>query len=410
MKIDLTKQPSRFRSDVVREAPIGVDRENGVINGYAVISRGEALGHRYWVDGTTLDQVVTLGNAKERGLKSRFTHPGLSSDGLGKYLGKARSFRREVDLVRGDLRFDESAYKTPSGDLATYVMDLADSAPEDFGTSIVFKHDFELEREFIDAHSDEDGNFKSPDKLNVNNYPHVRVKALSCSDVVDEPAANEGGLFSYGPSGDVAQLAEQTLSYVLGLSEAKPDSSAFGVDGERARQFVARYFSRHGLTLKKEEKSMNTEEFASANPEVVESWRKEGADKATKGFSERINLFQREFKGREAFALQCLSEGKTLIESQAALSAVLMQELEAEKAKKPQPAPEAYKKGVLREYNTGFQPAEETSPDLSLLSHEDRAKEEFKTNPALRKEFGNDPSVYARYLQAVEEGKVRGVN
>ena len=46
-----------------------IDRVAGVLSGYSVITRGEALGHGMWVDGTFLSQVVEAGNASAKGLK-----------------------------------------------------------------------------------------------------------------------------------------------------------------------------------------------------------------------------------------------------------------------------------------------------------------------------------------------------
>jgi hypothetical protein len=40
-----------------------VDRENKIIRGYSVMSLGEAKGHGFAVDETTLEQLVSLGNA-----------------------------------------------------------------------------------------------------------------------------------------------------------------------------------------------------------------------------------------------------------------------------------------------------------------------------------------------------------
>ena len=132
----------------IAEGAQGVDREARVIRGYSVVTRGEAKGHEAWIDETFLDQVVAVGNAIDTGLKSRFTHPGLCSDGLGKFLGRTRNFRRVDGRVVGDLHFAQAGSKSPDGDLAGYVMDLADEDPDAFGASIVFYHDMGAEQEF----------------------------------------------------------------------------------------------------------------------------------------------------------------------------------------------------------------------------------------------------------------------
>ena len=125
-----------------------VDREAGkagVIYGLAAITRGEALGHGMWIDSEFLDQLTT---AKDS-VRCRFTHPGMSSDGLGTLLGAAKDFRRDGDKVVHDLHFYKSAHETPDGDLAEYVSKLAEESPEFAGMSIVFLRDFKAEEAFL---------------------------------------------------------------------------------------------------------------------------------------------------------------------------------------------------------------------------------------------------------------------
>lgn len=159
----------------------GVDRMNRIIHGVAVVTKGEALGHDLWLDETFLDAVVEQGNKTKTGVKSRFDHPSASSTSMGTMLGRVKQLRRDGDVVRGDLHLLESATKTPDGDLAGYVMDLAEEDPEAFGASIVFTGD-ELEQK------DEEGRVM-PQRL-------ARLKKLMAADVVDSPAANPGGMFS----------------------------------------------------------------------------------------------------------------------------------------------------------------------------------------------------------------------
>lgn len=117
--------------------PARVDREQHVIYGVSAMQAVEALGHRLMVDAKSLEQFVTLANATAHGLKSRFTHPGLSADGLGKHLGRIRNFRVEGDKAVGDLYLSETAAKSPHGDLRAYVESLAAEDPEAFGMSVV---------------------------------------------------------------------------------------------------------------------------------------------------------------------------------------------------------------------------------------------------------------------------------
>lgn len=256
MKIDpkdIVNLPLKhFRAKVSTGAQ-AVERDGGkygfgVIRGVSVITRGEALGHDLWVDQDFLSDTTAAINAKDVGLKARFTHPGLSADGLGNYLGKVHDAKTVGNQVIADLHFKESATKTPDGDLAGYVMQLAEDAPEDFGVSIVFDHDLgasDLHR----MENTEDGRFISPDEHNRNNFPHARMESLRAADVVDSPAANPSGLFHRNQ--EIAEEAEQLLSYTLGLSDERPVLSCFDVDADRVSAAVQRFLSRHNLTILK---------------------------------------------------------------------------------------------------------------------------------------------------------------
>lgn len=230
-------------------------KKAGLIEGLAVITRGEASGHGLWIDGVMLQQVADELGTSRLGAKSRFTHPGLSSDGMGKFIGRTTGTGQvDGDVVRGDLHFSQAAHETPDGDLAEYVMHLAEDDPGAFGTSIVFQHDFEAEDEFTEQHTNEDGVFVSPDPLNTNNLPHARLLKLRAVDVVDEPAANPDGLFHEGQ--EIAADAEALLAYALGLQSEQPAMAALDVDCGRVAGFVSRFLQRHGLELSRKEKPM----------------------------------------------------------------------------------------------------------------------------------------------------------
>ena len=55
-----------------------------------------------------------------------YTHPGLSADGLGKFLGRIHKLRREGDKVYGDLHLSALAFKSPTdGNLGDYILERA---------------------------------------------------------------------------------------------------------------------------------------------------------------------------------------------------------------------------------------------------------------------------------------------
>lgn len=264
-------KPAELDAGELAVDPKGGDRKMGLIRGAALIARGEALGHRSWIDDTTLQQVAEFGNQSSKGVKVRFTHPSLSGDGLGSFLGRAKNLRVQDDKTLGDVHFSPAAHETPDGNLAAYVMQLAEDDPESFGMSIVFEHDPQAEREFVRAHEkvDEDGDtdFISPDPDNEHNYRHTRLRQLFAVDFVDEPAANPEGLFHRGPSKPILEQAERLTEYALGLSTEDPGETG-GVSSGRIKDFLTRFLASRGLTLTIEDSQMSKE---TKTPETEQS-------------------------------------------------------------------------------------------------------------------------------------------
>lgn len=252
LKLDLPCSLRAFRSS--RKPVASVEREggdygSGLIRGAAVITRGEALGHDMWIDAVMLAQVEDAVNANPKGSKSRFAHPGMSGDGLGKALGRFKDGRTDGDIVRADLHLYDTAHKTPDGDLAEYIMGLAVEDAEAFGTSISFEPDFGEEDRFYAENEDKDGQFHSPDPLNEKNLPHARLAYLEAVDIVDSPAANPGGLFHRGH--EFILEADALFEYTLGLREQFDElgNIGLGVAPERLRDYVARFMQGRGLYI-----------------------------------------------------------------------------------------------------------------------------------------------------------------
>jgi len=261
---NINKKPTTFRgplsTGLAEDSKIetdGGEYSAGLISGFAVITRGEALGHGMWIDEVFVGQVS---EALSKGsVKSRYTHPGMSSDGLGKGLGRVH-FRtsEEKDVVRGDLHFYKSSRRAPDGDLGGHVLSLAEEAPEDFGASIVFYHEANEETKFLIDNGAElkrsaDGyqylcldDFKSPDPLNTQNLPHCRLESLKGCDIVGDPAANPDGLFSRDSTFEEIQAFAE---YIFGESEDLPTVESFDVDPERAKSFLSKFLSSKGLVV-----------------------------------------------------------------------------------------------------------------------------------------------------------------
>lgn len=196
---------------------IGVDREAKVIRGYVVAQEGpfKSAG-RGEFDTASLKQIVKLMKAKgPAGLKSRFTHPTMSDDGLGKLLGFAKNPSLDMveverggetvqlQAVRADLHLSPAAFSSPSGDLGTYVMDLAELHPQAVSSSLVLNVDQEYRIE-------KNGTPKVDDQGNAL-PPLWRPTALHATDVVDTGDAVDNILSPAGLGVDVDGLPLSAL-------------------------------------------------------------------------------------------------------------------------------------------------------------------------------------------------------
>ncbi len=128
---------------------IGVDRELNIIRGFVVAQEGPFKSERGEFDVKSLRQIVKLMKADRAGLKSRFTHPSLSDDGLGKFLGRGKNpqfvtLQNGLAAVRADLHLSPTSFDTPSGNLGKYVLDLAESDPDALSSSLVLQVDEEV--------------------------------------------------------------------------------------------------------------------------------------------------------------------------------------------------------------------------------------------------------------------------
>ncbi len=265
-----TKQ-TRFRAMPVRGAG-RVDRDEQVIYGVSCAQAVEALGHGMQLDRVTLSQIVELGNGTRSGLKSRFTHPGLSSDGMGKFLGRLRTFRVENDKATADLHLSESAFKSPDGNLGDYVLDLAEEDPEAFGMSIVFDLDklvwVRSTGEEVATVDGATGRRVDRPEDATSKYPVARIKKLAACDVVDEPAANRDGIFSAALWGTNV-LAEDMFAYI------DNQIGELGVTPERAYEFALSYFDARGLKLHesgKESEIVEKENIAGVAMDAPDMW------------------------------------------------------------------------------------------------------------------------------------------
>ena len=372
LDLGLKAEQRWFRADVSRGIELKdgapqVDRESGVIYGYSVITKGPALGHNLDIDDTTMEQVVELGNAAKMGIKSRFDHPNASNTSMGTFLGRTKNFRKAGDRVLGDLYLSQSAKEAPQGDLYTYVLGLAERDPQAFGASIVFEGTSEFPLE-------EDGTRKKDAKGKP--LPALaRVEKLLASDVVDEPAANPGGMFSEA-DGLAAKItaflnrwAQHDLVPQLSalIATTKGDTMSETVNGHTAEQLAAAKQDAHQAGVQAERARVAGIQQAFASVWGEQPPASEG--KIRDGFIElgtSVDDAARMFKERK---LTVLTEA----------------------------APKTA---------GGGNETVQTTVDLSALPLEERCKVEWDKEPNIRAEFGR-LSTYVAFQQASEKGRVK---
>ncbi len=175
----------------------------------------------------------------------------MSDDGLGSFLGRARDARLDGDRVRADLHFDPTAFSGPKGNLAQYVMDLADSDPDALSSSLVLQTE---QVHVLDAKGrpalDGDG----------NEIPPVwRPTILHASDIVDTGDAVDG-LLSAGidpddlPLGALWKGREMLDRVFAGQSR--------DVVGARLSAYIDRYLDeRYGAAAKPDPNLERAEEI-----------------------------------------------------------------------------------------------------------------------------------------------------
>jgi len=145
-----------------------VDRDAGVIRGAAVITGGvTARGHDLEVDDTTLEQIVTCGNAKGR-VQVKLNHK--DPQALQSICGYLEGFRREGDKVVADWHLLKSHEEFDA------LMERATRMPDCFGLSAAFSGPPKGEKR-------KDGK------------QAARCEELLAVDCVAMPAANPAGLF-----------------------------------------------------------------------------------------------------------------------------------------------------------------------------------------------------------------------
>ncbi len=240
-----------FSTPSIFTAPLGnIDRQAGIIYGVTIAQEGPAKGHGAFIDRTFLLSIVDNAATKPAGIKARFGHPNMCSTALGSYLGRFKNYSYSGNSVKADLYLDETSKNSPSGDLYSYVLDMAEKNPDMFGASIYFQTaDSVIQKEEIDG------------KTITKEY--FRLLDLRGTDIVDEPAATDG-LFSATTFPGIATQFLDANPEIAELIFSKP---------ENVIEFFNSYLtnSKMNLTEKVKESFASFLSVFSAQPPVSDS-------------------------------------------------------------------------------------------------------------------------------------------
>lgn len=324
-----------FRTDIARGGA-RVDRKTEVISGFAVVTKGITKDERGEFDDEALEKIIDLGNKQNMGAKSRFGHPNMSNTALGTFLGRVKNFKRDGEIVRADLHIDPTAHKTPDGDLADYVMSLAESDPDAFGSSMVIHWDEEYRRE-------KDGTLtKGKDGKDLP--PLIRVKKLNSVDIVDDPAANDG-LFgvpffsgTVKPSAEMSAFLDRFLEEPLAVEKMISFLEKYRDNKEESKKAAQRKEDRKMYeTLTVEElKKEKPDVFNSIHSLGVEEGKKTGLEEGkTKERERAVSIFKKSkgFKDMTDLAIDAVEKGSTLDQA-----TIVFQDKQLEGLKKAAPA------------------------------------------------------------------------
>jgi hypothetical protein len=136
-----------------------------VIEAVSIISIGEAKGHGLYVDAQTLREVKACAETYAGGVKVNLNH----GAGITDIIGFVDNFRIIGEKLLGDLNLLQNA------DRRAYVLEIAEKLPDTFGISIAF----------------------SGPVREIGGKSFASCEELYSADLVQTPAANPTGLFSF---------------------------------------------------------------------------------------------------------------------------------------------------------------------------------------------------------------------
>lgn len=147
-----------------------IDAESGVIYGVSVITIGEAAGKNSgtWIDATTLSQLHSVASGFKDGVKVKLSQSKEHDGSAGQIVGVLKNFHTDGNQERADLHLLKSDAQFSK------IIEMSSTMPSEFGLSISVP--------------------KNMEKVDGKNC--LRISDIYSVDIVEQPAANKGGLFS----------------------------------------------------------------------------------------------------------------------------------------------------------------------------------------------------------------------
>jgi hypothetical protein len=202
-----------------------------IIEGVSVISVGEAKGHGLFVDAQTLREVKACAESYAGGVKVNLDH----GAGIRDIVGFCDNFRIIGDKLVADLNLLQNAERRD------YVLEIAEKLPDTFGISIAF----------------------SGPVREIDGKRFASCAELYSADLVQTPAANPTGLFSFETrSVDKISTAMETEPNKPEMENGEQEDPMKEVMSRLAalESFVADYNKKMEEGEKEEEEKMEDKE------------------------------------------------------------------------------------------------------------------------------------------------------
>jgi len=305
-----------------------ISRNDGTMNGVSLISVGPALGHGLYVDEKSLSTIIDeLEGGK---LPAYITHRGaLFEDRLTREIGIFTNFRIDDDRVLGDFQAFDS-FREDDTRKFNRLFELAEKMPERFGLSIVFSANSTWATDVGDVDTEE-----KPDDA-LFNFPSIRVEEVSSADFVDQPAANQKGLFDKVDSKPVykmtkAELLEQNETLEAEKTQLTEDNLQLSVkvaDAEAEAEALKIQLAEPEAAAEDEDTEVKTEAAAEDEDEMAKLQKElEDAEEKIASLKDKIEATEKELEEKDE-AMKAESEEKESLSVKASELSVKVESLE----------------------------------------------------------------------------------